>query len=327
MGTNRPRRSLLSHLSMLPDEIMDRLRTFARAGGDGGPAARTVAALRSDARLFADWCADQDLAWLPADPATVAAFVTAMAGSGRKPATIDRYLASISAWHQAADLATPTRAKSVKAARQIHLDAIGPARRQAKPVGEREIADIRRSMAAGPGDLSDLRDLALLLVASDTLARVSELVALRWDDLAVEDSGEGRLALRRQSRWLSAEAVAALHAWRLAHDHERERRNQPPTPHIFRGLSATRWSAALDPGSVSRILRRRLAAAGYDPAGYSAQSTRIGSARDLAEGGADLAGIMQAGGWKDAKMAARYAERPVADGGAMARLRGRRGGG
>jgi integrase len=72
------------------------------------------------------------------------------------------------------------------------------------------------------------------------------------------------------------------------------------------------WSLQMTPLAITQIFRKRLKAAGYKPEGiegFSAHSTRIGSAQDLAREGADLAAIMQAGGWRDPKMAARYTER------------------
>src|SRR5690349_19455539 len=41
----------------------------------GAFADSTLAALRSDGRLFSTWCRNRGLSWLPADPETVVAFV------------------------------------------------------------------------------------------------------------------------------------------------------------------------------------------------------------------------------------------------------------
>ena len=97
---------------LLPEPLIDRLSYFfGRA--ERAIAPRTIAALRSDGRLFAGWCAGRGLSWLPAEPATVANFIEAV-GASRKPATIKRYLASIAAWHAAADLANPCRSLTVR---------------------------------------------------------------------------------------------------------------------------------------------------------------------------------------------------------------------
>ena len=59
----------------------------------------TVRALRADLKLFLAWCDEGGLAPLPARPDTVEAYVDAMADI-RAPATVRRYIASISAAHK-----------------------------------------------------------------------------------------------------------------------------------------------------------------------------------------------------------------------------------
>lgn len=56
---------------------------------------------------------------------------------------------------------------------------------------------------------------------------------------------------------------------------------------------------------------------------FAGHSTRIGAAQDLVAGGQDLLAVMQAGGWRDPKMPARYTEHLAAMGGGMAQLWGR----
>ncbi len=224
----------------LPAELLDRLSAFARSAALGGLAPKTVSALKSDGRLFSNWCAARGDAWLPAAPGTVAAFVEAMAAQKKAPATVARYLASIALWHRAADLPSPTGALPVQMARRAHLRAVGKRQKQAKPIGDTEIADIEAALAdAGPDGqgghpLAALRDRALLLVARDTLCRASELVALRWDDLRIdEQTGEGDILVRRSKtdqdgegrhKWLDIDTVQALLSWRQAHDDELARR-------------------------------------------------------------------------------------------------------
>jgi hypothetical protein len=50
----------------------------------GALADSTLAALRSDGKLFASWCRRHHKAWLPAEPETVAQFVLEL-GALRKP--------------------------------------------------------------------------------------------------------------------------------------------------------------------------------------------------------------------------------------------------
>ena len=82
----------------------------------------------------------------------------------------------------------------------------------------------------------------------------------------------------------------------------------------------------LQPGEVTRIIKKMATAAGLDPVGLSGHSTRVGGAQDMVGAGLDVGEVMVAGGWKTATMVARYSERLVARRGAaakLARLQGR----
>jgi hypothetical protein len=58
-------------------------------------AASTRAAYAADFRIFSAWCADQGLCPMPANPATVAAFLADQVKAGMKPSTLGRRLAAI----------------------------------------------------------------------------------------------------------------------------------------------------------------------------------------------------------------------------------------
>lgn len=228
-----------AYLLGLPAETRDKLWEFAQAAGQGGLAAKTISALKSDGRLFAAWCGARGQSWLPAAPRTVADFVQDMAGQGRAPATIQRYLASIALWHAAAEHANPCAHLLVKMARKAHLRAAGKRQAQAAPIGAAEVAMLEQVLEEGRAAedpverLAALRDRALLRVAHDTLARASELVSLRWEDFSVDAEGDGRILIRRSKtdqdgegrvRWLDRATVQALLEWRQAHDAELARR-------------------------------------------------------------------------------------------------------
>ncbi|MBL6459536.1 tyrosine-type recombinase/integrase [Belnapia sp. T6] len=75
---------------------------------------------------------------------------------------------------------------------------------------------------------------------------------------------------------------------------------------------------------MSRILKRLAKRAGLNPTAISGHSARVGMAQDLVAGGADLVAVMQAGRWKSPTMPARYAERLLANRGAVAGYYGQR---
>ncbi|GJG88858.1 hypothetical protein tb265_40390 [Gemmatimonadetes bacterium T265] len=218
----------------LPPTVAARLAaTAARAAGARAP--NTLRALRADLARWTRWCRAAGRLPLPARPADVAAFVDAHAHPGpdlRAPATLRRYVASVAALHRAAGLPDPTKAEDVRLALTAAGRAWAETRaaagrgtrpRQAAGLTERAVAHILASYGAdGPACLIDRRDVALLLVARDLLARRSELVAVRVEDVAAADDGGATVTIRRSktdqlgagaTAYLGPEAHAALRAW------------------------------------------------------------------------------------------------------------------
>ena len=188
--------------------------------------------------------------------------------------------------------------------------------------------EVAQILATAGGDLTAVRDVALVLTMRDLLARRSEVVALDLDDLARAPDGAGTALIRRSKtdqagvgevRWLAPETCKQLRRWLKA-----AKIDDGP---VFRPVNKAGvvGDTPLQGGEVSRILKRLAARAGLDPATISGHSARVGMAQDLVAGGADLAAVMQAGRWKSPTMPARYAERLLAERGAVARHYGRRG--
>jgi len=100
----------------------------------GAYAANTERALRADVAAFTGWCAAAGRTALPALPATLVAYVDALAGH-KAPATIRRYLSSVTTFHRAARLANPCAAIEVGLAlKRLHREQ-GRAQKQAAPCG------------------------------------------------------------------------------------------------------------------------------------------------------------------------------------------------
>lgn len=314
------------------DDAERQLVVHAQAAADAYAPA-TLRAWAGDSKRFAEWCVDQRRVSLPATPTTVADFVRFLA-SHRKPATVRRYLASIARQHIAANLADPTKAEKVRLAMRACLRRTDSRQRQARPI---TLSEEALMVAAAGTDLRGLRDSALLVVGRDLLARRSELVALRVEDVEFDGKGTGVALIRRSKtdqagmgavQHLSARAVVRLRAWLSA--------SAISSGPIFRKVD--RWgrvraarassspvgekrSLGLNPGEVGVILRRLAVRAGLSPAGISGHSLRVGMAQDLASSGAELPALMQAGRWKTAAMPARYIEKLDADKSAVAQFR------
>ena len=159
--------------------------------------------------------------------------------------------------------------------------------------------------------LLDTRDVALLRVARDLLARREELSRLTVADVTFAEDGTATVSLRRSKTdqegeghvgFLGADAASALRAWL--------RRAQIGDGPLFRAMhrSGLVRTTALPPADVARVIRRRAAAAFGADAGarYSGHSARVGMAQDLLAANASLAAIMEAGRWTTPTMVGRY---------------------
>jgi site-specific recombinase XerD len=291
----------------------------------GAYATNSERAMRSDVAIFTAWCAAEGRQALPATPATVAAFIDAMA-STKAPATVRRYVSSVSTFHRAAGLASPAEALEVKAAlKRMHRER-GRAQAQAAPLNDVLVA---RMLAAAGTTLRDLRDKALVAVAYTTLARRSELVAMLREDLQVDADGFGTVAVRRSKTdqegagamaAITADAMRHLTAWLDAAGIE--------AGPLFRSVrKGGHVGDTFGEGDVARVFKAMAKAAGLsaeDVARVSGHSTRVGATQDLVRYGADLVGIMQAARWRSPEMPARYSRRLTARRNAAAQIADRR---
>jgi len=309
-------------------------------------APNTQLGLRADWRRWKAWCAAQkpEQPGLPAAVQDVIAFALACSPSTevdergvsrlserartahvRTPSTLRRYLHTIGAMHRLARITDPTKDPDVATALR-RVTRGRSAKRQKTGLNRPHLEQILASLGTA---LWDLRARALLLTAYCTLARSAELVALTVDDLKVSSAGDGYAVLRKTKtdqeghgshRYLAKPAIEALRAWLAAagiSDGAVFRRL-----HKHGGVTGV----AIRPHEVSRIVQkviRRLPPKERPVGSFAGHSTRIGGAQDLVAGGQDLLAVMQAGGWRDPKMPARYTEHLAAMRGGMARLWGR----
>ncbi|OHV36946.1 MULTISPECIES: tyrosine-type recombinase/integrase [Pseudofrankia] len=314
----------------LSTALADRVTQYARAAR----ATSTWRAYDTDLRHFRAWCAAQPTApaAVPAGALTVAGYLAALADAGYKPSTIRRRLAAISVAHQLAKAPNPATSPEVATVwdgiRRVH--GARPARKEALETSllTRVLAAIDEppaDAAAGtdapagnvapdpaPGaaaaTLAAVRDRALLLVGFAGCLRRSELVGLDMADIEVTPDG---LVLSVRSSKTDQEGLGALvglaygsyrptcpvrawQAWAAA-----ARLTAGPA---FRGINRHGHVGAgrLHPGSVARIVQRRAAAAGLDPADFAGHSLRSGFATAAARAGVNDRAIMRQGRWRSA---------------------------
>jgi site-specific recombinase XerD len=154
--------------------------------GERARSDRTRAAYRSDFALFTTWCAARDLAALPADPQTVARYVSSLATRKFAVATIVRHLASISVTHKRAGLESPCGHPALREIMQGVRRDLGVAQTKKAPL---VVEDLRRVVAPLGSGRADLRDRAILTLGFAGAFRRSEIVSLDVEDLAFVRNG------------------------------------------------------------------------------------------------------------------------------------------
>jgi len=318
-----------------PEEMRDKLRTweakFVRA-----QAKATVKAVRADWQVFHGWCERAGACPLPVATEQLLRFLTDMVVAGRKRATLNRYVYTVREIHKAAGAPDPTLHESWaldwKDLVNRLTEANRNAPRQAQPLKQRHVAAILDHLGDTP---RDLRNAALIALASDTLCRESELAAVTLEMLEQSDDGPWTLALGKikndpeglgSYRFVSDDTKARIDRWCAAADITAgylflplggrpkapvAKDAKPPPPH-------------LRPPEVARILRTSAAAAGIKNARrVSGHSTRVGSTIDLLEAGFSTRDTQYAGGWKTERMVMQYGKQARAGRNAMAQLRSR----
>lgn len=315
------------------EAVLERLATWS-SDFAAGSAPATVKAVRSDWTQYLAWCEASRATPLPASVEQLESFLSSAIDKGRKRATVDRYLYTVGLVHIAAGLPSPSKdsdwpVKWKKLIRRLKSTG-GHARKQA---GELDMAGVETILATLGDSPRDLRDAALLSMASDTLCRESELVAIRVEDLHhnrrrntwslhVPFSKTNQDGETPDYRFVSLETIARVRAWQAVANINEGALFRPTSG---RPKANGGSEDALLPQEVARIFRRRAKAAGLEHAGtISGHSTRIGSANDLAEHGATGTQIQQAGGWKTDRMVTYYTRRSVAGNNAMLKLRASR---
>ena len=188
------------------------------------------AAIAADLTCWQSWCVEQLHAPLPADPEAIVHYLRWLEQAGRKPATLERRLASLAKAHELAgyDAPGPVRHLMVRNALKAARKRCTMIQRQAAPLrfggALRTVPGFSVSALLGAcaGDLQGLRDAALLSLGFDGGLRVSELVAVKWADIEPQPDDSALLHLPRSKTdqtgkgayvWLSPETLRLVRRW------------------------------------------------------------------------------------------------------------------
>ncbi|HWJ69170.1 MAG TPA: site-specific integrase [Sphingobium sp.] len=246
---------------------------------------------------------------IPCAPASIAEYLAALAET-HATATIQRRLAAIAKAHRAAGCDDSTKDEIVTATMRGIRRTMGVAQREAQALQRDDLFAILKLMGERP---IDIRDKALLLVGFAGAFRRSELVGLDCAD--VEHVRQGVILHLRRSK---TDQVGQ--GRKIAIPHGRTR--WCPVQHltdwfahggiedgpIFRSIDRHGRIAGqrLSGEAVATIIKKRAAAAGFDPTIFSGHSLRAGLATSAAMAGASTFKIRQQTGHKSDAMLARY---------------------
>ena len=271
---------------------------------------------------FEAWCRTHHLQSLPAEPETVALYITDLATRGKKASTIQRRLSTISQRHQSAGFETPTTHSTVKNAWKGIRRTIGVAEHGKAPL---LIEDIRRMVRSqSMRTKAGIRNRALLLIGFAGAFRRSELVGLDVEDLDFRDEGlvitvqrsktdqEGQgllkgipygsdrdtCPIRSLQLWLETAGITSGAIFRSV--------NKGDKVILHRRRNGEVVEARLGGRDIARIVKKCAQRAGLDPQRYAGHSLRAGFATTAAERQVPEQEIMDQTGHKSLLMLRRY---------------------
>jgi len=241
----------------------------------------------------------------PIPPEAVASYVTALGGIIR-PTTIETRLWAIAELHRANFQPNPCRHRLVELSLKAVKRKYGAGVRQAVPLCKHEVLKAIRVLG---NSRINMRDKAVLWVASDSWCRASEVAAFKVKDLIRQPNGSSLLFVARSKTdpygegeyaFLSEPGTEAVLRWtKIAGLNE----NDP----LLTKAQPNGLKTHLHKTTISRIMKRAMGRRDI-----SCHSTRVGGVHDAFERGCDLSSIMIAGRWTSPEMPARYGRKILA---------------
>lgn len=166
------------------EALIERLATWQQ-DFIAGMSAATVRAVRADWAQYIAWCERMAQPPLPAPVERLEAFVRDAVVQGRKRTTVQRYVYTVGLVHTAAGLPSPAKDPRWRAKwKGLLKEMKSRGQVTATQAGALERDDVRTILASLATSPRDLRDAAMLALASDTLLRESELVTVRVEHFA-----------------------------------------------------------------------------------------------------------------------------------------------
>lgn len=255
--------------------------------------------------------------------ATLAGYLAHLFTRGLAPATVSIVVQAVRFWEKLEHrLSTSVGSLTTQTLAGIRRKGRNRGRGQVKGLN-RETVNIMVQNAVGANTLGGLRDAVLFRVMSDALLRIGEAVAIDCEHVTTEADGSGRLMLLQSktdqegigaSLFLTARTVDMIRLLQKEADYT-------TGPLFRRMLKNDRMSdGRLTVDGARLVIKAAAELVGIK--GVSGHSLRIGTAQELAQRGATLVELQNAGRWTDTQMPAHYTREQAAGRGAVARLMG-----
>lgn len=284
--------------------------------------ANTKRALESDKRNFSEFCfetgqklsIDSELLGL-----TIINYAEWMILKNNKRTTIDRRLASLRKLLRIMKIPDPMSSdETLKESLKLTLRKANAKASQAegaKVESIKEVTDLFLENEIDP-TYKQVRDMALLNVAFDTLLRRSDLVSINIENVDVRNScvfiegsktdqdgkGENK-PLTKTSMSLITWLIELTPFSDKGPLFRPAKKNGEP----YKDLENN--ERRINDGEVSRIFKALFLKHGWDVSSISGHSTRVGATQTMFEQGEAMSSIMHAGSWKSQAMPMRYGEK------------------
>ncbi len=308
------RQETLVKLASAPQELREKLIEEYSRRSENAYAPQTLRNYKQINRGFDEWCAERAYSSVPPVPPSVVAEYVDWLGGRIRHTTIETRLWAIGEKHRAHFQVSPCRHRLVELALKAVKRKYGTAIRQAAPLGKAEVLNVIANLG---GSRIDVRDAALLWIATDSWCRASEITGFRVRDLSRQDDGSSLLFISRSKAdqygqgayaFLSERGTNAVLRWI---EMAELKQNDPIVTKSQKGAKIH----PMDPKSVSRIFKQR-----FKRKDVSAHSTRVGGVHDAFRLGCDVASIMVAGRWTSPAMPAQYGRKILASQSAAAEV-------
>ena len=275
---------------------------------EGAYAPNTLRSYYADARSFVDWCKKRSIEPFPINPETLCTYIECLQVNSAY-STIRRRIASLKRLNSLLGFEDKTRTEEVYLAIRRLKRSKCLEQRQAVGVNQEILI---KMIAAQPDTLAGTRNQALLSLGYDFLARRSELVAIRQDDLKFTPDGALKGMIRKSKTDQYGRGRLVFGSERSAKLVRKWLRIKPAEIQpVFCAINHGRCEdRAICDRNVNDIIKRGVVKVKRcerpSDLEVSGHSLRVGAAQDLLIKGYDLAAIMRAGGWSDQSTVSRY---------------------